>query len=45
MHGLSGVVIVLDVEDGRVVSQRGVEAGPFLAALAGDGTVSGVRIW
>jgi hypothetical protein len=107
VHGLTGVVIVLDVEDGRVAAQRGVEddpleivlhftgtweeilaallpvlgdaletawtpehwwacsggehaamgrdgravivrsseAGPFLAALAGDGTVSGVRVW
>jgi roadblock/LC7 domain-containing protein len=107
VHGLSGVVIVLDVEDGRVVAQRGVdddlleivlhftgtwdeilaallpvlgdalattwtperwwacsggdhaamgregravvvstaEAGPFLAALAGEGTLSGVRVW
>ena len=107
VHGLTGMVIVLDVEDGRVVAQRGVdedlleivlhftgtldeilaallpvlgdaletnwtpehwwacsggdhaamgrdgravvvnaaEAGPFLAALAGDGTVAGVRVW
>jgi hypothetical protein len=107
VHGLTGVIIVLDVEDGRVVAQRGVEgdllevvlhftgtwdeilaallpvlgdaletswtpeqwwacsggdhtamgrdgravivdaaeAGPFLAALAGDGTVAGVRVW
>jgi roadblock/LC7 domain-containing protein len=107
VHGLAGVVIVLDTEDGRVVAQRGVEedpleivlhftgtwdellaallpvlgdglqtrwtperwwacsggdhtamgrdgravivdaseAGPFLAALAGDGTVTGVRVW
>ena len=107
VHGLVPVVIVLDVEDGRVVAQRGVEddlleivlhftgtwdeilaallpvlgdalattwtpehwwacaggnhaamgrdgravvvdsdeAGPFLAALAGDGTVAGVRVW
>ena len=107
VHGLAGVVIVLDIEDGRVVAQRGVdedpleivlhfagtwdellaalmpvlgdaldaswtperwwacsggdhaalgrdgralivdaaEAAPFLAALAGDGTVAGVRVW
>ena len=107
VHGLAGVVIVLDIEDGRVVAQRGVdedpleivlhfagtwdellaalmpvlgdalgtgwtperwwacsggdqaamgrdgraliveagEAGPFLAALAGNGEVAGVRVW
>ena len=107
VHGLTGVIIVLDVEDGRVTAQRGVEddlleivlhftgtwdeilaallpvlgdalgsawtpegwwacsggdhaamgrdgravivntaeAGPFLAALAGDGAVKGVRVW
>lgn len=107
VHGQTGVVIVLDVEDGRVVAQRGVEddlleivlhftgtwdeilaallpvlgdalettwtpehwwacsggdhaamgrdgravvvgtaaAAPFLAALAGDGIVAGVRVW
>jgi roadblock/LC7 domain-containing protein len=107
VHGLAGVTIVLDIEDGRVVAQRGVdedlleivlhfagtwdellaalmpvlgdalgadwtperwwacsggdhaamgrdgraviveatEAGPFLAALAGNGEVAGVRVW
>jgi hypothetical protein len=107
VHRLAGVAIVLDIEDGRVVAQRGVDedpleivlhfagtwdellaalmpvlgdalgtgwtperwwacsggdqaamgrdgravivdaaaAAPFLAALAGDGTVAGVRVW
>ena len=31
--------------DGRALLVEGATAGPYLAALAGDGTVDGVQVW
>ena len=38
VHGLAGVAIVLDIEDGRVVAQRGVEDDPLEIVLHFAGT-------